>query len=567
MTSLLGILKQDFGWQQILEQEGIIYNVLSNIASDYSAPIIINRNLEKSEILIIQNYLKNGGAILTDFPNLAKITDNFDYKPTRISHLFSDNSDIFNNISVIDLHIKGYKGNIYQGNYGKGCIIALPFDVNEAICDTRNERKPFYYPSRKFPNEIVSKVSKGEIRKLIINCIRKLFAKMNLPYVHLWYYPDSFQSAFAFRVDTDFGPEDTLKTTFDLEGKKGIDFTYFINCKAHSDPFGTYKTSALSASSAVDDSSARLKPCPTNNSALSASSAVKNKSALSASHIFNKIPDFQIHCFEHEVYKNYQTNFDNIKKAKTILENAGIKPIGFVSPYGFWNENLQKAIEDLDIKYSSEFSLAYDDLPFYPILENRRSKVLQIPVHPICIGRLVHVSLTKENCIDYYSRYFVQQLQANEPIFIYDHPHRIAQFPDVFSEVLNNAKKLPDIWLTNMTEFYHWWKKRLQIYKASSWEIENNILKIGSRMLQLAQSKDCDYQDYKPSLHIITPDNKQTFIPLKQTLYNLQDLKYKSITMAQNPDIKEYKRLKSTGAKLQMKFYRTVDKILKLLER
>jgi peptidoglycan/xylan/chitin deacetylase (PgdA/CDA1 family) len=535
MASLLGILKQEFGWQQILEQEGILYQVLSIFPSDYSAPIIVNRQLDKSEIPAVQTFLKNGGAILTDFPNLASIIDNFDYKPSKISYLLNDDSDTFNNIAIIDLHLDGYKSKskIYQNNYGKGFIIALPFDVNQTMCDTRNERKPFYYPSRKFPNEVVSKASKGEVRKLAVNCIRKLFAKMNLPYLHLWYYPNQYQSAFAFRVDTDDGPEDSLRATFDLEEKSGIKFTYFVNTKVHPAPMyiGAEKeVKEDDINEQVSEHRCGARPTLTNNQR-----------------------DFQIHCFEHKVFKDYQTNYNNIKKAKTILENSGTKPIGFVSPFGFWNENLQKAMEDLNIEYSSEFSLAYDDLPFYPILENRRSSVLQIPVHPVCIGRLVHASLTKENRIDYYNRYFFRQLQANEPIFIYDHPHRIAQFPDIFSEVLNNAKKLPDIWLTDMTEFYYWWKARLSTLNKTKWRIENQSLKVETLN-----------QDSRLYLHIITPNNKQTFIPLKQTLYNLKDLSYKSIVVSQKICVKDYMRLKSKRTKLQMKFYQTVDKTLKL---
>ena len=507
----LGILKQDLGWQQILEQEGIIFNTLSTIPAQYLAPIIVNRQIDKSEIPDLQTFIKNGGAILTDFPNLKNIIDNFNYQTTKISYILNDGSDSFNNITAVDLELPGYlcagRTRIYQSSFGKGYIIALPFDVNQAICDTRNEQKPFYYPSRKFPNEIVSVVSKGAVRKLVVNCLRTLFNKMNLPYVHLWYYPKDYKSVFSFRVDTDYSPEKALKVTYDLEEKTDIRFTYFVNTKEHPN-------------------------------------------------ITNSDKDFQIHCYIHKVFKDYQKNYDNIKKAKSILEYNSIKPIGFVSPFGLWNENLQKAMEDCGIQYSSEFSLSYDDLPFFPIIENKRSNVLQIPVHPICIGRLVHAGLTPEKCFDYYKRYFAKQVQANEPLFIYDHPHRIAQFPDVFILILNNAKKLPDIWLTNMTEFYHWWKVRLSALSKTKWQIENQSLKV-----------ETQNQDSRLYLHIITPNNKQAFVPLKQTIYNLKDLGCKSILMTQKPDNKNYKRLKSKRTRLQMNFYQTIDAILHLIKR
>jgi peptidoglycan/xylan/chitin deacetylase (PgdA/CDA1 family) len=505
---MINILKEELGWRQILEQEGLVYNVLSTLPERIPQPLIVNRNLNDSEVIQIRSLLNNGLSILTDFPNLKKIFPDIAYKSKKISYILNDGQDLLNNIIAMDLKLNGYKNDtvIFSCNYGKGYIIALPFDVNQAICDFRSERKPFYYPSRKFPNEIVSVVSKGAVRKLVVNCIRKLYAKMYLPYIHLWYYPNEYTSAFAFRVDTDFGPEDTLQATFDLENKTAIPFTYFINTREHP-------------------------------------KLLRNQR------------DFQVHCYHHKVYNDYQRNYDNILKAKNILEQNGIKPIGFVSPFGFWNENLQKALEDIGIEYSSEFSLNYDDLPFFPAIENRRSSVLQIPVHPICIGRLVHASLFPEKCIDYYIRYFDRQVQANEPIFIYDHPHRIAQFHDIFYKILNNAKNTPLIWFTNLTEFYNWWKSRLQSLNNTRWQIENQSLKISTTN-----------QDNKIYLHIITPNSQQTFVPLKQTLYNLKDLSYKSIPMNKVPDTEYFRRLKSKKTRLQIQFYETIDKIIDMFK-
>ncbi len=506
---MISLLKDELGWRQIFMQEGIVYNVLSTIPDKIPEPIIINRNLNDSEMIKIKSLLNNGLSVLTNFPNLKKIIPDFNYQQKKISYILNNDTDIFNNVIALDLKLDGYKSAsmICEVKYGKGYIIALPFDINQAIYDFRSERKPFYYPSRKFPNEIVSVVSKGAVRKLVVNCIIKLYAAMNLPYLHLWYYPNEYTSVFAFRVDTDFGPEDTLQATFDLENKTTIPFTYFINTKEH--------------------------PKLSRNQR-----------------------DFQIHCYHHEVYKDYQRNYDNIKKAKNILEQTGIKSIGFVSPYGFWNGNLQKAMEDCEIQYSSEFSLSYDDLPFFPVINNRVSSVIQIPVHPICMGRLVHASLSPEKCIDYYQKYFDRQLQANEPMFIYDHPHRIAQFPDVFYQILSRAEKMSNLWITNLTDFYYWWKSRLQALNDSQWKIDNRTLEIKTR-----SSVNNIY------LHVITPDQHQAFVPLKQTLYNLNDIKYKSIPMNVKTDTSYYPSLKSNKIKLQMKFYATLDSVLELFKR
>ncbi|MEO0083905.1 MAG: hypothetical protein ABIK33_05960, partial [candidate division WOR-3 bacterium] len=412
------------------------------------------------------------------------------------------------NITIIDLDINGYRANgmmPIQKSFGKGFIIALPFDVNQTITDIRNERKPFYYPSRKFPNEIVSKINKGEVRKLIVNCLRKLFAKMSLPYVHLWYYPNGYQTAFAFRIDIDFDSEKALNAVYDLEKKTNSRFTYFANTKTQTD--------------------------------------------------FANQKDYQLHCYHHKVFKDYQQNFDNIHTAQQLLGKNNIKPIGFAAPFGSWNKNLQKAMEDCHIHYSSEFSLDYDDLPFYPIIDNRRSTVLQIPIHPICVGRLVHAGLTAEQIFNYYQKYIVKQRQSREPIFLYDHPWRISQFSNVFQQVLAFIKNQPEIWQTTLTEFYFWWQKRLQILDECQWHIDKNQLVVQT-------------QNYvnQAVLHIINTVGQETFLPLHTGIYNLNDLKYQPICFNKITELNCYLKLKSKSTKFKLYFYLTLDKILKLLK-
>ncbi len=507
---MIGILKKDFGWSEILEQEGLLYEVLNIIPNDYHYPIIVNRELRAEEIQKLKKMILDGLCILVEFPVLVQLSENQKYRFGRINYLFNDSSDIFNNIIAIDLYLSGYITNpsVIQRRLGKGFIIGLPFNINNALLDCRKERKPFFYTSRKYPNEVVAKVSKGAVRKLVINCVRKLFQMMNLYYCHLWYYPNKLTTSFAFRIDTDFGDADALRATYDLEENVNLKFTYFLNTAVHTN--------------------------------------------------YNKSKDIQIHCYHHKVFRDYKRNFENIKQAKSILTNNGINPIGFVSPFGLWNKNLQKAIEDCEIEYSSEFCLAYDSLPFYPIIDNRRSKALQIPVHPICISRLLHAGLSKNQCIDYYLKYFIKQYQTNEPIFIYDHPHRVAQFNKIFYEVIMHAKDLSNIWFTSITEFYNWWKTRLEVLNHSFWKIEKNS------NLQIITPNN----DERLFLHIITPDQNEVFLKLEQNNYDLQKFTFQKIipNKVNKLDIDNYLRLKATTTKFSIVFYQIIDKILEKLK-
>ncbi|MCS7258809.1 MAG: hypothetical protein NZ601_05565 [candidate division WOR-3 bacterium] len=507
----LGILQYELGILQILNQEGIKYEVLNELPAQYSDPIIINRELSSSELNIVKTLLKNRGAILIDAKNLLKLIPG-KFRKKKISYLVNDHTEIFSNILGIELELPGYinKNQIFATEYENGLIVALPFNIAEAVTDCRSFRKPFLSDlTKRYPNEIVAAINKGALRTLIINSIRWLYQKLNRPYIHLWYYPQQYQSIFAVRIDTDFSGKDSIERTFELENKTELKFTYFIHTQ----------------------------------------------------YLFDlpQIPkDFQIHCYEHKVYPDYERNYKNIFQAKQILESFGINPIGFASPYGFWNKNLQRALEDNNIKYSSEFSLAYDDLPFYPIINNTLSCVLQIPVHPICIGRLLHAGISPQNCVSYYFNYFITQLIKREPMIIYDHPNRVTQFYEVLYEILHKAKGLPNIWLTTLTEYYYWWIKRLKIFNEASWTIENDILNIKT-----------SHTTADIALHIIFPNNEEAFITLKNGSYNLKNLTKKKIIRLDftDQDIRKYKNLHSFQTKTQISFFTLANKILKYTKR
>jgi len=45
------------------------------------------------------------------------------------------------------------------------------------------------------------------------------------------------------------------------------------------------------------------------------------------------------------------------------------------APFGKWNESIQLTFENIGAAFSSEFSLDYDDLPFYPRVKERFSTI------------------------------------------------------------------------------------------------------------------------------------------------------------------------------------------------
>ncbi len=332
--------------------------------------------------------------------------------------LFPQRREIFSGVGIIDLESKGLllKEGIYENPNEK--IIVLPFSLEQALGDIRVGPKYFYFHPKKFPYEFVSLVAKGDIRKLFFNCLRQIYHWQGIEYQHLWYYPNGFRSAFIFRLDTDFAQEKEIKKTYQLLKETGIQGTWFINTKEHQKFIPLF---------------AGLK---------------------------KEGEDIQLHCFVHTLFPDYQRNYDNILKGKEILQGGGIEVKGFAAPFGAFNLPLYQVLADLQFSFSSEFSLSYDDFPFYPVIKGKVLPLLQIPCHPIGVGRLLEAGFTPEEMLEYYKTYINWRYQNYLPIFIYDHPQRVAQFPELFHSIFNYLKEKGDIWLTTMEKFYRWWKER-----------------------------------------------------------------------------------------------------------
>ena len=94
----------------------------------------------------------------------------------------------------------------------------------------------------------------------------------------------------------------------------------------------------------------------------------------------------------------------NLERAHRILCSSGIEPVGFAGPHGRWRASLDEQLEDLGYLYSSDFQIGYDDFPFYPWRGDRFSRVLQIPVHPVCEGLFLDAGVDDPELIGEYFR-------------------------------------------------------------------------------------------------------------------------------------------------------------------
>jgi len=418
-------------WHELLKQVGVSFSSGSRVSG--RAVIILDREPDVLRAHSIWEHVQSGGCLLAPAANAAAVWPELRLTPGRLRWIAADgDSPLFRNIGIVDLQTRGSRirtANVgvtdYGGKallaapFGRGFGVMLPFRVAAALAGAGSGPKQFPADTPRLPYDTVARPSRGEVRRLIANCLRYLLAQKDLPFVHLPYVPGPGPGALMFRVDTDFGPRRDLEAVARLAERVGMKFSWFVNVGAHGAHLDLFADLARQGH------------------------------------------DVQLHCQTHTVYPDYKRNLDNYRQGKDLMAAAGIPPVGVVAPFGEWNPNLNRALEHLGFEYSSEFCLAYDDLPFRPLVAGRLSNVLQVPVHPICLGRLIAARATPKQMASYLCSVIDLQIARQEPCLLYDHPERIARHSDLLADVLQYGNERCGM-TTTMTQFARWWRRREQ---------------------------------------------------------------------------------------------------------
>ena len=172
--------------------------------------------------------------------------------------------------------------------------------------------------------------------------------------------------------------------------------------------------------------------------------------------------DTQSHGHFHYVYRDPEANLRNLERADRGLRDAGFEPEGFAAPHGRWNVGLDDCIESLGYAYSSDFQLGYDDLPFFPWKGNRFSRVLQLPVHPVCEGLFLDAGVHDSWVVSsYLNRVVEAKIASGEPALVYGHPERrLGKMPEILIGLHRVLEGRSLVWRVTMTELARWWRWR-----------------------------------------------------------------------------------------------------------
>ncbi len=296
-----------------------------------------------------------------------------------------------------------------------------------ALDDEQSKRHRWRIGSLEVSEE-VARVDKQAVRRRILARLRTALEAEGGVWLRIGAFPFPYRSVFNFRIDyDDYEPADFQATLDAMKGREDS-FSHYV-CGAG------YETQR--------DALDRLRG-----------------------------RDVGSHGYWHHTYLDATENLRNVRRGIEVLRAAEIEPVGFAAPHGRFNRGLHSALAVLGVTHSSDFGLAYDELPFFP----RGSDVLQIPFHPIGLGIFLDAARqartggapTELAAADMAGAHFQRiahaKYQAGEPIFFYGHPtRRLGRYPHVVSDALRAVSEFAAVWHTTLAEFARWWRARAEV--------------------------------------------------------------------------------------------------------
>ena len=291
--------------------------------------------------------------------------------------------------------------------------------------------------------EEIARVDKREVRRKVLQQLRARIEASGGIWLRVSPFPFPNRSAFNFRIDYDAYDPDDFRATLGALADHEHATSHFINGAAFEPHRG----------------------------------ALRRICGL----------DVGSHGYWHHTYKTLDENVRNIRRGIETLRSAAIEPSGFAAPLGRFNGQLLGALKKLGVAHSSEFALAYDELPFFP----GAGDLLQIPIHPVCLGLFLdaarearlqsaaEIDRVVDLAGDHFNRVIRSKYGLGEPIFLYGHPTgRLGRYPRAMHRIFDTVSQLGAVWETTLSEFAHWWRVRAGVRLTATRERNRFVVRI-----------------------------------------------------------------------------------------
>ena len=170
------------------------------------------------------------------------------------------------------------------------------------------------------------------------------------------------------------------------------------------------------------------------------------------------------HADTHDLFDEPAADRRNVEVGQAWVRSVtGRDPVGFVAPRGLWSPSLDRALAAVGHRWSSDFGLATDSRPFWPI-----GSVLQLPVHAYSPERAArwaaeqgHPPPTPNDVRDHYLAHLEAQVRRGRPVHVYGHPEVLGTMAEqVLPPVVARARTLglPVVTLDDLAR--HWEARR-----------------------------------------------------------------------------------------------------------
>lgn len=302
---------------------------------------------------------------------------------------------------------------------------AFTFDPFEALTNGESRYARWEIDGTRL-HEHVSRYDKLRVRRKLLEGVRRLVEQRGGLWMRVAGYPFPYRSAFNFRIDYDECDLDDFRSVVEQVERQPECFSHFVCVAAWQ-----HQREALKRLAGWDVAS---------------------------------------HGFYHHTYRDRAENRANLERGIDALVALGFEPSGFAAPFGRWNSESAEDLAELGVTHSSEFGLAHDELPFFPYTRSGLAApgagqfcdVLQVPVHPICLGLFLEAGQRDETrIVEYFCRVARAKYDAGMPLFFYGHPTgRLGRFRRLIPSLLETARGFGALWKTTMTEFATWWRMR-----------------------------------------------------------------------------------------------------------
>ncbi len=269
--------------------------------------------------------------------------------------------------------------------------------------------------------ERIASVDKAGVAETLAWMVGEAAGLVGLPVVRRAAWPAGVPSVFVLRVDVDGVFGDRARRIGEVARGLGVRATFFLNrelCEAQPGDLGRW---------------------------------------LDAH-------DVGQHAETHDLFDEPAADRHNLASGEAWVRSVTDRdPVGFVAPRGLWSPSLDGAIAQLGYRWSSDFGLATDGRPFWPL-----GPVLQLPVHPYSPERAVrwadeqgHPPPTAAAIRDHYLHHLEDQVARARPVHIYGHPEVLGAVADqVLPPVVARARALglPILTLDDLAR--HWEARR-----------------------------------------------------------------------------------------------------------